>query len=112
MVKSLFFVFLVFISNTYARCYYSPCNGQVQSGKEVTKSDLKSNFETLKRDLEELEKKYKVLLTNIEKNNKELNIKVSLIKERSIKNKELYFLMKQNVSLQGINNTKESLIKQ
>ncbi|ECL6143824.1 hypothetical protein ABZL51_001628 [Campylobacter jejuni] len=110
MVKKIVFISIVLLAtNSFAKCYYVPCNQNVQNGKEQTKNDLKTAFDKVNNELKIVKEKYQDLLTSIEKNNKELDEKIALTREKNIKNKEILFLLKQNISLQSNQISKEGL---
>lgn len=108
MKKIIFFAFLFLISanSSYGKCHYASCSWQVSSGKNSTKSSLKKDFERVKNELKILEDKYKIYLSSIKKNNISLDKKINILKRKAIKNKEIFFILSQNVNLQSIQNNK------
>ncbi|EAH6107317.1 hypothetical protein EJP16_08280 [Campylobacter coli] len=108
--KKIIFL-LIFSSSLYAKCYYVPCNAQVTQGKISTKENLNQSFNEVKKELDILKSKYKDLLEVSRKNNKELDIKLALLKEKTLSNSNILFLLKKSINLLSNQNNIEGLNK-
>lgn len=109
--KIIFLLILSSSSSLYAKCYYVPCNSQVTQGKISTKENLNQSFSEVKKELEILKSKYEALLEVSKKNNKELDIKLALLKEKTLSNSNILFLLKKSINLLSNQSNIEGLNK-
>ncbi|QKG30251.1 hypothetical protein [Campylobacter sp. RM16187] len=89
-----YFIFAcIFSSFAFAKCYYIPCDGNVNATEQQTKMALKPEFENVISELKILKEKYETNLKTYEKSNQLLSDQIALAKEKALRNKEIIFLL-------------------
>ncbi|CAD7289540.1 hypothetical protein LMG7974_01617 [Campylobacter majalis] len=88
------FLSLALCSFIFAKCYYIPCDGNVNMAEQQTKAKLQPEFEGVMSELKILKEKYGLNLKAYEKSNELLREQIALTKEKALKNKELVFLLR------------------
>lgn len=92
-------------STLNAKCYYLPCNAQVQQAKSQTKASLSNEFEQVKLDLKNLKLAYEEKLEALKEVNHHLSTQLALKKNALLKEKEIVFYFKQFNALQANQNS-------
>ena len=103
MKKSVWICLSLILNANYAfgYCYKIDCTGTIQSGKEQSKAMIDNSYARLKQSLDELKAKYEKQLETLKVQNELLQKYENIIKETTLNEKELLFLMKQFNSLLG-----------
>lgn len=98
------FLYLVLLPTfLLAKCYYTPCNSQVQSGKKDTKISLEKEFQKVKNEMLNLRDNYKAHLKTLKEDNQRLEEKIALYKEKALNHKEVLFLLHKGLNLEDKN---------
>lgn len=105
MKKCVWICLLLFLSVNYAfgYCYKIDCTSTIQSGKEQSKAKIDNSYAQLKQSLDELKAEYEKQLEILKVQNGLLQKYKNIIKETTLDEKQLLFLMKQFNSLKGNN---------
>lgn len=99
----------LFHSLALAKCYYAPCDFQIQNAKENSKKQIAKSFEEVQDKLKELEKAYQEELDELIKINEVLQKQIVLAKDSLLESKELLFLLKQNNHLKANSIDRDSI---
>ena len=102
-MKALFFTLMLLPSFIFAKCYYVPCNAEVQSGKESTKASLEKSFNQVKEELKHTKQNYEAYLKTLKEDNEKLEVKIALYKEKALNHKEVLFLLHKGLNLEDKN---------
>ncbi|TNB57665.1 hypothetical protein [Campylobacter helveticus] len=107
-MKVLLFFMILLPSLSFAKCYYAPCNAQVESGKASTQASLEKDFAKVKEELKLVKQNYESYLKTLQDGNKELDIKIALYKQKALNNKEILFLLHKGINLEEKNINQEA----
>lgn len=96
-------------SFAFAKCYYIPCDSNIQSAKSSSKNQISLSFNEVKNKLKLLEQAYQEELNELKSSNELLRKQIAIKKQTLLETKELIFLLKQNNHLKANSIEKESI---
>ncbi|EPP1146207.1 hypothetical protein ACULYO_001518 [Campylobacter upsaliensis] len=103
ILKIVLFTIMILPSISLAKCYYVPCNSNVQSGKTQTKASLEKDFNAIKEELRLVKQSYEDYLKTLKEGNKELDLKIALYRQKALHYKEILFLLSKSIHLEDKN---------